>query len=356
VGTPRPTSAVSHVNYRYLLTPEKDQRLRELHSQHRNTTKCLKRLQHKLAVMIEEKGISVDESVHGDLTQIMNECADKVAAEHQVGSLARVFWEQQLKAASCKDQRQMRWHPLMVKWCLYLRHQSSSVYETMRKSGCLLLPSQRTLRDYTHYTNTMVGFSDEVDQQLMEAADISSLSEHQKCVAIIMDEMHIREGLVYDKHSGSLIGFTDLGNVNNLLMEFERSLESGVHTENLSKTMFVFMVRGLFIRLQFPYAQFACSSVTGDQLFNPFWEAVMRLERCGFMVLVATADGASPNRTFMRIHTEDDTFPYKVLNPFASTKRHIHFISDPPHLLKTARNCWSSNKRQLWVGPKCICM
>jgi len=80
----------------------------------------------------------------------------------------------------------------------------------------------------------------------------------------------------------------------------------------------------------------------------------MRLERCGFMLLVATADGASPNRTFMRIHTEDDTFPYKVLNPFASTKRHIHFISDPPHLLKTARNCWSSNKRQLWVGPKCI--
>jgi len=71
-------------------------------------------------------------------------------------------------------------------------------------------------------------------------------------------------GVVYDKHSGSLIGFTDLGNVNNLLMEFERSLESGVHTENLSKTMFVFMVRGLFIRLQFPYAQFACSSVTGD--------------------------------------------------------------------------------------------
>lgn len=349
MGTSRGTSVVSHVNYRYLPTPEKDQRLREFHSQHRNTTKRLKRLQHKLAVAIEEKGISIDKSMHGDLTQIMNECADKVAAQHQVGSLARVFWEQQLKAASCKDQRQMRWHPLMVKWCLYLRHQSSSVYETMRQSGCLLLPSQRTLRDYTHYTSTMVVFSDEVDQQLMAAANISSLSEHEKCVSIIMDEMHVREGLVYDKHSGALLGFTDLGNVNNLLMEFEHSLSLDQHTENLSKTMLVLMVRGLFIRLQFPYAQFACSSVTGDQLFNPFWEAVMRLERCGFMVLVATADGASPNRMFMCIHCEGDTFPYKVLNPFASTKRYIHFISDPPHLLKTVRNCWSSTKRHLWV-------
>ena len=68
--------------------------------------------------------------------------------------------------------------------------------------------------------------------------------------------------------------------------------------------MLVIMVRGLFIRLQFPYAQFACLSVTSDQLFNPFWEAVMRLERCGFMVVVATADGASSNRAFMRIHRD----------------------------------------------------
>ncbi len=93
-----------------------------------------------------------------------------------------------------------------------------------------------------------------------------------------------------------------------------------------------------FICLQFPYAQFACSSVTGVQVFNPFWEAVVRLERCGFMVVVATADSASSNRTFMHLHCalDSDSFPYKVLNPFASKECFIHFISDPPHLMKTA--------------------
>ena len=167
----------------------------------------------------------------------------------------------------------MQWHPIVVKWCLYLRHQSSSAYESLQQSGCLLLPSQRTLRDYTHYTSTTIGFSDEVNQQLMEVADISSLKEFQKCVVIILDEMHVKEGLVYDKHSGALLGFTDLGNINNLLTEFERSLasESDAPTMALPKTMLVFMVRGLFIHLQFPYAQFACPSVTGDQIFNPFW-------------------------------------------------------------------------------------
>ena len=94
----------------------------------------------------------------------MEECSDKVTSKHPVGSLARVFWEQQLKAASCSDQRQMRWHPLIVKWCLYLRHQLSSTYETMRQSGLISLPSQRTLHDYTHYSSTTIGFSDEVDQ------------------------------------------------------------------------------------------------------------------------------------------------------------------------------------------------
>ena len=211
--------------------------------------KRLERVQQKLALAIEENGILIDESMNGDLTKIRNECADKVTAEHPDGSLTRVFWDQQLKAASCKDQRQMRWHPLMVKWCLYLRHQSSSAYETICQLGCISLPSQCTLRDYTHYHSTAIGFSDEVDQQLMEAADISSLSEYQRCVAVIMDEMHIREGLVYNKHSGALIGFTDLGNVNNLLLEFERSLALDAPTRNLSKTMLVFMVRGLFIRL-----------------------------------------------------------------------------------------------------------
>lgn len=269
-----PTRVDSHVNYRYMRTPEKVQQLRELHSHRRITSKQLQRLQNKLAADIDKKGVSVDESMHSDLRQIMEDCADKVMSEHHVGSLARVFWEQQLKAASCSNQRQMRWHPLMIKWCLYLCHQSPSAYKTLRQSGFVSLPSQRTLRDYTHYVTTTIGFSNEVDQQLMEAADISSLSGYQRCVAIIMDEMHIREGLVYGKHSGALLGFTDLGNVNNLLIEFEHSLTSNAPTESLSKSMLVFMVRGIFIRLQFPYAQFASSSVTGDQLFSPLGRSI----------------------------------------------------------------------------------
>jgi len=34
--------------------------------------------------------------------------------------------------------------------------------------------------------------------------------------------MYIKEGLVFEKFSGALIGYSDLGEINNLLMEVER--------------------------------------------------------------------------------------------------------------------------------------
>ena len=41
---------------------------------------------------------------------------------------------------------------------------------------------------------------------------------------LIMDEVHIKHDLVYDKYEGCLIGFVDLGEVNNQLIEFEKAL------------------------------------------------------------------------------------------------------------------------------------
>ena len=66
--------------------------------------------------------------------------------------------------------------------------------------------------------------------------------------------------------------------------------------------MLVLMVRGLFSGLQFPYAQFACLSVTAVQMFHVFWKAVARLERIGLKVLGLTCDGLSANRRLFRLH------------------------------------------------------
>ena len=60
--------------------------------------------------------------------------------------------------------------------------------------------------------------------------------------------MKIKEGLVYNKHSGSIIGFTDLGDINNELM---RPQQDGEHPP-IANHVLVLMVRGIFLDYNFP--------------------------------------------------------------------------------------------------------
>ena len=94
-------------------------------------------------------------------------------------------------------------------------------YELLRKTGCIKLPSQRTLHDYTHYIPPTIGFSAEIDQKRNDIA--FSSNNLNRYVFLILDEVHIKTDLVYDKHQGSLIGFVNLRNTNNQLLEFEKA-------------------------------------------------------------------------------------------------------------------------------------
>jgi len=340
----------SHATYSCLSALEKDERLHRLQTKYKISRLQISRLEKRISESIEKGGIQLGAELNEDLSQIVTDSTDDIQSFYEPESFQCLFWDQQIKALSLTDKRSMRWHPLMIKWCLYLRHLSGKAYETLRQTGVLRLPSQRTLRDYTHFSTTAIGFSCEIDQHLVDVADLSR--DLHKYVILVIDEVHIKEELVYDKHEGCLIGFVNLGETNNQLLEFESALSENNSRCPLASTMLVIMVRGLFCRLNYPYAQFGCSNLTGDQLFDPVWQAIARLERLGFYVLALTCDGASPNRRLWKLHSQKDEMIYKVANPFAAD-RQLYFISDPPHLLKTIRNCWYNSKRTLWVS-KCI--
>ena len=142
-----------------------------------------------------------------------------------------------------------------------------------------------------------------------------------------------------------------IGDINNQILEFEANINTGEPGTSLAMTMLVIMVRGLLRRLDYPYAQFACGSLSGDLMFDPIWEAVERLERIGFFVLGLCCDGASANRKLWKLHSESKELVYRVPNIYAAEgERFLYFISDPPHLLKTVRNSWCNKKRKLWVN------
>jgi hypothetical protein len=248
----------------------------------------VKRIQAKLEASIEKNGVILDDEICDDMKQIMEVEDRNVGDMYPEDSFPYIFWKQQRECLSKQGSQKngIRWHPLMIKLCIYLRHQSSKAYETLRESGCLALPSQRTLRDYTNAVKAVTGFSKEVDEQLIQAARLMTSPDYHKLIVILIDEMHIKEELVYNKHSGKLLGFVDLGNINNHLVRFEESIceDNDGAIPPLANSMVVFMLKGLFSSFQFTYTQFPCARLTGEQLFNIFWESVFRLERIGFKV------------------------------------------------------------------------
>ena len=165
----------------------------------------------------------------------------------------------------------MRW---LIRWCLYLHHQSSGAYATLRNSGVITLPSEQTLGDYRHCKPSKCRFSVATDMQLLEVL------KHQKTkyVTVILDEMCIKEGLVFQKTSGSLVGYEGLGDINNLLHDAEQQINNlGTCIRPLAKLMLVFIVRGIFTFLRFPYAQFPATSTKGLDLFPVFRQVLSRL-------------------------------------------------------------------------------
>ena len=57
----------------------------------------------------------------------------------------------------------------------------------------------------------------------MQAASITTCQPWEKYVAILIDELYIRQDLVFEKCTEKLIGFVSLGNVNDHLLAFENS-------------------------------------------------------------------------------------------------------------------------------------
>ena len=220
------TSTSSRTPFTHLRTPEKRRRYSLLRARAIATEKRLARLRKRLKESIDKSGVTVENELHSDLVKTMDDNSEEIKKKYAEGTFRRLFWDQQMQAAKAKKPTQVRWHPMMIRWCLHLKLLSSSAYHAMRSSGYITLPSERTLRDYTRWIESNTGCQPEVTQQLLDELNKVKLPEHLKShVAVVFDEVKIKEGIVYDKHNCRMLGFVDMGDINNELLQFQRSLE-----------------------------------------------------------------------------------------------------------------------------------
>ena len=150
--------------------------------------------------------------------------------------------------------------------------------------------------------------------------------------------MKIQENLVWDKHSGELIAFADLGdiNINYAILEI---------VQKLGTYVLVFLVKSVANPLSYSFRTFATDGIT---------------------------DGVSQNTKFFRMHKylcgdSDADIIYRSKNIQTKEMRFIYFFADAPHLVKTFRNClyhsgsgpgtryiWNNGFFLLWSHIACL--
>ena len=340
------TSHNSHTNYRYLSNKDLATRLKNVQAAKRAAVRSASRLNGKLQAMIEKEGIDLGEEDASDMEELMGEVDESVKAKKHFRC---IFWKQQQVYHSLDNKRRMRWHPLMIRFALNLKYLSNSAYRAV--GNFIALPSKRTLCDYTNVLSVEPGVSNEVIQRMISDMKLDSCTDQEKLVGLMMDETKVKSGLVFSKRTDRLVGFVNLGSINSNL----EALQSSLGRESLEQTtgpelagsMLVFMARLLHRpSFTFPVAQYATCSLSGAKLYPMVWDVLEALEMNGLKVMSISCDGLSANRKFFGIGRDPEhttpRVPYKTTNPF-DTARNIYYFSDVPHLLKTARNCFSNS-------------
>ena len=221
----------------------------------------------KMKLEIEASGKHINESLESDLVTLYSKADSKV-----VPPFMKLFWEEQQKYLT-RSKTGRRYHPMIIKFCLALAAKPSSAYSEMRYdsekgSGVLVLPGLGTLRDYRNCIRPTRGFNPKLVWDLKEKT--KEFSEQEHYVTILLDEMKIQDDLAWNRHTGELIGFVDLGDPNLNYATLKDTNELATHVLVFLVRSIVNLLHTVLQHLQHQVLlHFSCSQYFRKQLL--FW-------------------------------------------------------------------------------------
>ena len=112
-----------------------------------------------------------------------------------------------------------------------------------------------------------------VISKFLKDIDIESIEPQDHNVALLFHEMRIKSGLVFSKATGKLVGFCDMGNVNDKLSRFDKCFKASAEAE-LANHVLTLMARGLFKHFNYPVAYYASVGFNSHQLHPVVWDVV----------------------------------------------------------------------------------
>ena len=116
------TCASSRTKYSSLTPMEKDKRLKNLQQSLQQTKQQMRQLEARAQQVVERDGIQLSQEDADDVSAVVKELSQSVEDSFPEHSSQRIFWDQQKQYHQLKDKRQMRWHPLVVRFALNLKY------------------------------------------------------------------------------------------------------------------------------------------------------------------------------------------------------------------------------------------
>ena len=246
----------------------------------------------KMKTEIEKASKPTEKNLSEDLYKIFSN-----ADNRKLLPLWNYFGRNKQKYINCSSSSSIKYHPMIIKYCLAIASKSSAGYKELqydsnKGTGVLFLPSPRTLRDYKNQTRKRI---ESLCSEINSWED-KIIHGNWKIYSARFWWHESAENLVWDKTTGELIGFLDLGDTDLNYATLQSAQQLATH-------ILVFMVKSIANPLSYSFATFATNTLTSYQLYPVFRKAVSVLEMtCNLKVIATVADGASKNRKFCRIH------------------------------------------------------
>ncbi|KAH7949443.1 hypothetical protein HPB49_009929 [Dermacentor silvarum] len=138
------------------------------------------------------------------------------------------------------------WSEVTVRHAVVLRNLSSRAYEHVRSTGILRLPCRSTLERFMGSSRGAVGMTELVKQRL--SAELASHpSLHARACSLIVDEMRVKQRLLYHKQRDAFIGEVDYG------VNFPKET---TNEPVLANSLLCFVLNGLSVSFRVPVAYF----------------------------------------------------------------------------------------------------
>lgn len=124
---------------------------------------------------------------------------------------------------------------------------------------CKFAFKENTERLY-YWIKLKSGFNAEVLNFIAREFKVHTLPLWKRYVTLVLDEMKIREDIVFNKTTGEILGFVDYGqgSFDDRFTELRERCKKGsqISERTVATHMLALMVRGIFFKMDIPIAQF----------------------------------------------------------------------------------------------------